>query len=301
MKVELLGLQQHREPGAVLELVDGEPSLGLGVADDRREPRDGAGHQQAAPGQEPREPVEPDLTALGRCCRHQDRKDAPCVADEVDVPAVFLDDRDDLRHDLVAGAHAVARLELGQLVELEQCEDTGATASGEALQLVLDLGRERRLREGAGGRIGLVVSAWHGRALEPDTKPRDELVRVRRPGDDVVGTSSERRQRERPMLERCEEDDRRLLASVLVADPVDELERPVGVERIGNVDHDELRQHRRELPQRFLHRADGRRHPASAVDDIAEVGASAGVGRDDEHDLEPALVVAERRRAEAQA
>ena len=74
------------------------------------------------------------------------------MADEVDVPAVFLDDRDDLRHDLVTGAHAVARLELGQLVELKECENAGATSSGEAFQLVLDLGGERRLRERAGGR-----------------------------------------------------------------------------------------------------------------------------------------------------
>ena len=103
------------------------------------------------------------------------------------------------------------------------------------------------------------------------------------------------------MLEWCQEDDRRPLASVVVGGSGRQLERPVGVGRIGNVDHDELRQHRRELPQRFLHRADGRRHPASRVDDVAEVGATAGIGRDDEHDLEPALVVAERGRAEAQA
>ena len=296
MQVELLRLSHHRDPGALLEHLEGDARRRVRIPDDRGQSHDCAGDHETARAEQSREPVEPDLPTLRGRGRHQNPDDAPDVADEVDVAAVLLDQRDDLRHDLVARPDAVPRLELGQLVDLQEREHTGAPSAFEPFQLVVDLTGERNGRECARDRIGDERAARNRPPLESYSKARDQLVGVWASRDDVVGPASERGHRQEPALPRRDDDDGHSFAVATRPDLVDQLERPGWLIRIGNVDHDQVRQNGRQLPPCFLRRADRRRDPAAPVDEVDKLGTTRTIGRHDQHVVEIPRVTVGRRR-----
>jgi hypothetical protein len=81
----------------------------------------------------------------------------------------------------------------------------------------------------------------------------------------------------------------------VLADPIDERESPHRVVRVGNVDHDQVREDRRELPGGLLRGSDRRCEPSATVDEIDQLGAALSVRRHDQDVVEVPRVVVRRR------
>ena len=297
MEIELLRLMHHRVPGPCLELVGGETLLRDGVADDRRDlhgvPRD----DEASPGEQARETFEADLTALGRRCREQQCEHVARVPDEVHFATVGLDQRDDLRQQLVPSASTVPCLERRQLVQLQHREHARTPTPIDTLELMLDL-RVERLFGQRTGEAGNQSVTWDGRPVEARSDASDELLRLLLPADDVVGALPEGIEREPGRSVLCDDDDRRQLPTVEPPNQFDQVERPAALVRHRNVDQDEVRQYRRKLPARLLQRAGCDRRPAPRGHRLSELPPTRPIrGGDEDHLPQPGLGVRVREKA----